>query len=143
MPTGKIKISLGVGITLLFCLWGNAQVSVSYYSSSLSKAGIAYDFNERVWGELRVYENTVLKDITPELVFCYNTTSKKTHQTYVGLGVNINQLTGIVSPVGVQFSPAEKWNRFSFHIEFQPTFDFGNRRTILQSTWGLRYKFLK
>ena len=137
-----IKVLLGI-ISLLFCLWGNAQVSVSYYSSSLSKAGIAYDFNERVWGELRVYENTMLKDITPELVFCYNTTSKETHQAYVGLGVNINQLTGIVLPVGVQFSPTEKWNRFSLHIELQPTFDFGNRRTILQSAWGLRYKFLK
>ena len=137
-----IKVLLGI-ISLLFCLWGNAQVSVSYYSSSLSKAGIAYDFNERVWGELRVYENTMLKDITPELVFCYNTTSKETHQTYVGLGVNVNQLTGIVVPVGVQFSPTEKWNRFSFHIEFQPTFDFGHERIILQSAWGLRYKFLK
>ena len=143
MSTARIKLSLGVGITLLFCLRGNAQVSVSYYSSSLSKTGIAYHFNERVWGELRAYGNTILQDFTPELVFCYNTTSKKTHQTYVGLGVNINQLTGIVSPVGVQFSPAEKWNRFSLHIEFQPTFDFGNRRTILQSAGGFRYKFLK
>ena len=137
-----IKVLLGI-ISLLFCLWGNAQVSVSYYSSSLSKAGIAYDFNERVWGELRVYENTILQDFTPELVFCYNTTSKETHRTYAGLGVNINQLTGIVLPVGVQFSPTEKWNRFSFHIEFQPTFDFGHERIILQSAWGLRYKFLK
>jgi len=136
------KVLLGI-ISLLFCLWGNAQVSVSYYSSSLSKAGIAYDLNERFWGELRVYENTMLKDITPELVFCYNTTSKETHQTYVGLGVNVNQLTGIVVPVGVQFSPAEKRNRFSLHIEFQPSFDFGHERIILQSAWGLRYKFLK
>ena len=66
MSTARIKLSLGVGITLLFCLWGNAQVSVSYYSSSLSKAGIAYDFNERVWGELP--EKVQLYTLTGQLV---------------------------------------------------------------------------
>jgi hypothetical protein len=77
MSTGRIKISLGVGITLLFCLWGNAQVSVSYYSFYLSKAGIAYHFDEKLWGELRVYGNSILQDFTPELVFVITQLLKK------------------------------------------------------------------
>ena len=139
-PLNKTLLIL---ILLLFCFWGNAQVSISYYSSSISKTGVAYDFNDRLWGELRIYGNTFLHEITPELVFCYNTTTKETHQVYAGLGLNVNIFTGVVLPVGLQFSPTQKWYRFSLHIEFQPTFDFGHGRTIIQSSWGLRYKLIK
>jgi len=119
---------------------GFSQISVSFYNSSLSKIGVAYNFNDKIWTELRVYSNTVLEDITPELVVCYNVIKKEKFNIYAGIGGVVNYYDGIVLPVGVKFSPFEKLNNFSLHIECQPTFNFGND-FILQSSWGLRYMF--
>jgi hypothetical protein len=119
---------------------GYSQLSISYYSSSLSKVGLGYNFNERFWSELRLYSNTDVGNITPELVICYNIAKKERHQIYLGLGANVNYFTGLVLPVGVQFTPIEKFDRFSLHIELQPTLDIESD-LIIQSSWGLRYKF--
>ena len=121
---------------------GFSQLSISYYSSTLSKIGLGYNFNERFWSELRLYSNTSISDLTPEVVICYNIVKKERHNIYLGLGGNVNYFTGFVLPVGVQFTPIEKFDRFSLHIELQPTLDL-NSDLIIQSSWGLRYKFGK
>jgi hypothetical protein len=120
-----------------------SQLSVSYYASNLSKIGMAYNFSDRFWTELRLYSNTEIYDITPELVFCYNVVNKEQHNIYLGLGGNINYFTGFVMPVGVQFTPFEKFDRFSLHIELEPGIDLNYESIIIQSSWGLRYKFTK
>ena len=125
-----------------FCSKGFSQISISYYNSSLSKIGLAYNFSEKLWSELRLYSNTSIDDITPELAFCYNFVHKDKHNIYAGLGGNVNFFTGLVLPVGVQFMPFENFEGFSLHIELQPMFDF-ETDIILQSSWGLRYKFKK
>ena len=125
-----------------FSYKGFSQLSISYYSSTLSKIGLGYNFTERFWSELRLYSNTSVGDITPELVICYNIVKKERHNIYLGLGGNVNYFTGFVLPVGVQFTPIEKFDRFSLHIELQPTLDL-NSDLIIQSSWGLRYKFGK
>jgi hypothetical protein len=121
---------------------GFSQMSISYYSSSLSKIGLGYNINERWWSELRLYSNTTVENITPELVLLYTIVKKDKHTIYVGLGGNVNFFNGLVVPIGVQFSPLEKLDKFAFHIEFQPTIDFESSM-ILQSSWGLRYRFGK
>jgi len=138
----KLKLLL-----LLVVVWmgigsGVAQPSISYYSSSMSKIGLGYDFNRSFWSEIRLYGNTTIDNITPELVFCYNIVKGERHNTYAGVGFNVNYFNGPVFPFGVQFSPIEKLNGFSLHIEIQPTFDIGYD-VILQTAWGLRYKFGK
>lgn len=137
-------------ITIVSCLLAFAtntysQVSVSFYSSSLSKAGIAYNFGDRFWTELRVYSNTDIDDVTPELVFCLNMVNKENHNVYIGLGANVNFFTGPVLPFGVQFNPFKDFRRFSLHIELQPSLDVleGGPDLILQASWGIRYKFIK
>ena len=140
--TRQIRILLLIGLFSILSVKGFSQLSISYYSSSLSKIGLGYDFNDRLWSELRLYSNTFFDDITPELVLNYNISRKENHNIYLGLGVNVNYFTGIVMPIGVQFTPIEKFNSFSLHIEFQPTIDFDSD-LILQSSWGLRYKFGK
>jgi hypothetical protein len=140
--TRKIRFLVLIGLFTLFSVEGFSQLSISYYSSSLSKIGLGYNFNDKFWSELRLYSNTTLDDITPELVICYNVVKKERHNIYLGLGGNFNYFTGFVLPVGVQFTPCEKLNGFSLHIELQPTLDFDND-LILQSSWGLRYKFGK
>lgn len=51
--------------------------------------------------------------------------------------------TDRVIPAGVQFTPFEKFDRFSLHIELEPTLDFSSEDVIIQSSWGIRYRFLK
>ena len=137
-----IRILVLFGLFSMVSVNGFSQLSISYYSSSLSKIGLGYNFGDRFWTELRIYSNTTIDDITPELVICYNIVNKERHNVYLGLGGNVNYFTGFVLPVGVQFSPVEKLDRFSLHIELQPTLDIEGD-FILQSSWGLRYKFRK
>jgi hypothetical protein len=117
-----------------------SQISVSYYSSSMSKIGLGYNFTDRFWTELRLYGNTTFHNITPELVVCFNVISKEKHNIYLGFGGNVNALTGFLVPIGVQFTPLDRLNRFSFHIQLEPTLDLQSD-FILQSSWGIRYKF--
>lgn len=124
----------------LIDLKGFSQISVSYYNSSLSKFGVAYNFNDKLWTELRVYSNTAFEDITPELVINYNFISKERFNVYAGIGGVVNFFDGLVVPVGVQFTPFDKLERFSLHIECQPTIVFEGT-SVLQSAWGLRYRF--
>lgn len=138
----KIKFVVLLGLLSLLSLKGFSQMSVSYYSSSLSKIGLAYNFSDKIWSELRLYSNTSIDDLTPELVLCYNIVEKEKHNVYLGLGGNMNYFTGFVLPVGVQFTPVEKFKRFSLHIELQPTLDLESD-LMIQSSWGLRYKFGK
>lgn len=138
----KQTIKTLVLIGLISFMSNNAfsQVGVSYYSSSLSKIGLSYNFSNRLWSEVRLYSNTTFYDLTPELVLCYNFVNKERYNIYAGVGGVVNYYNGIIVPIGVQFTPFEKFDKFSLHIELQPTLDFGNT-PIVQSSWGIRYKF--
>jgi len=119
---------------------GSSQMSVSFYSSSLSKFGFGYKFSEQVWGEVRVHSNTRFEDITPEIVVNYNFIRKDRYNAYVGGGISLNFIQGAIVPIGLQFSPFEKMNNFALHVEIVPTFEFEDD-PLLQSSWGLRYTF--
>jgi len=131
------------GLIALLPVTAFSQLSLSYYSSNLSKIGLAYDFSPRFWTEVRLYSDTDISNITPELVFCFNLANREYHKVYLGLGANVNYFTGFVMPIGVQFTPFEKFDRFSLHIELEPTLDLAGEDLIIQSAWGIRYKFLK
>jgi hypothetical protein len=139
----KLRFVVLVTMLAIIPLSVSSQLSVSYYSSSLAKIGMAYDFTPRFWSELRLYSDTDISNITPELVFCFNIANKEQHRIYLGLGGNINYFTGFVMPIGVQFTPFEKFDRFSLHIEFEPMLDLGVEDLILQASWGIRYKFIR
>jgi len=137
------KVLVLVGLIALLPITAYSQLSISYYSSNLSKIGLAYDFSPRFWTELRLYSDTDIANITPELVFCFNLANREFHKVYLGLGANVNYFTGFVMPIGVQFTPFEKFDRFSLHIELEPTLDLSSEDVILQSSWGIRYTFRK
>lgn len=134
------KILFLCGLITLISLKGFSQLSISYYSASLSKIGIGYNLDDKVWGEFRLYGNRSIDDIGPELVFCYNIVKKENHNIYLGLGAAVNYFNGLVIPVGVQFTPIAQFDKFSLHIEIEPVIDFDNDLFILTS-WGLRYSF--
>ena len=135
-----IKFLMLLGFLLAISAKGNTQLSVAYYSSSLAKIGLGYDFSDKVRAEFRVYSNTFREDITPEIVLCYNIIRRDYHNIYLGLGYAFNVIDGLVIPVGVQFSPISNFKRFSLHIELQPTYEYFEG-LILQASWGLRYNF--
>lgn len=139
----SIIVAALAGLLGLIPLTAKSQLSVSYYSSNLSKIGLAYDFTLRFWSEVRLYADTDISNITPELVLCFNLASKEFHRIYLGFGGNVNYLNGFVMPVGVQFTPFEKFGRFSLHIEFEPSLDLVSETVIIQASWGVRYRFLR
>ncbi|MBN2639733.1 MAG: hypothetical protein JXR65_11685 [Bacteroidales bacterium] len=139
-----IRITVLLGLFIIIGLKGFSQVSVSYYSSPTSKIGVGYNFNDKVWGELRIYSNTYIEDITPEAVLCYNFINKERHNVYVGIGGVVNYFNGIIVPVGVQFTPIKTFKRFSLHLELETIIDIQrDANFILQSSWGIRYKLGK
>ena len=135
-----LKVLFFFGLLSIISFQCFSQWSVSYYSSSLSKVGVGYEFSDRFHSELRLYSNTTVEDITPELVLGYNIVKKEKHNIYLGLGGNVNYFTGFVLPIGVQFTPIESFDRFSLHLEIQPTYDVEDD-VIIQSAWGIRYRF--
>lgn len=126
---------------LTICNTTYGQLSMSYQYSSLSKIGLGYNFSQRIWSELRIFSDTYLEGVTPELVFLYNISVKERHELYIGAGGVINTLSGIVLPIGLQFRPIENFKRFSIQIEFEPTIDIGNEDLAFLSSAGIRYTF--
>lgn len=120
----------------------NSQISVSFYGNAHnSKVGVAYDFNEKLWAEVRLYSGTSLGNITAEAVLNYNFLRRETYETYFGGGIVVNNLNGLILPVGARFTPFESLENFSFHIELQPMYEVDYEDVILYGFGGIRYKF--
>lgn len=140
------KAIIIIGLTLLLFGLKNqsyGQISISYQYSSLNKLGVAYNFSQRFWAVLKIYSNTYIGDLTPEMTLMYNVSVKENHEIYAGIGGVANYITGIVLPVGLQFRPFENFRRFSFQIELEPTLDTQNEDLLIQSSAGIRYTFGK
>lgn len=119
-----------------------SQVSVSYFGNATnSKIGVAYDFNESLWTELRLYSGTSLSNITAEAMLNYNFLRREKYTGYFGGGVVVNSLNGIVVPVGTSFTPFESLDNFSFHIELQPMYELDYDDIFINGFGGIRYKF--
>lgn len=137
----KSNLLKSIVVILLFAQTGlYAQFSVSYFSSSMPKAGFGYDFNDKIGTELRLYTNVVFDNFTPELVFKYNFITSQPFDFYSGAGVVINTINGVFIPIGIQIRPIQSFNQFSIHAEIAPLIDFDGNLLFLGS-WGFRYKF--
>lgn len=126
-----------------FCLNSTlkGQLSLSYQYSSLDKIGLGFNFSKRFWTELRIYGNTYIESITPELALLYNVSVKENHEVYLGAGAVVNYFNGIIIPLGIQIRPFEKFRNFSFQIEFQPLIEVEIEDMLLQASAGIRYRF--
>jgi hypothetical protein len=128
---------------VLFSKLGISQISTSYYYSSHSKIGVAYNFSNRLWSELRLYNADEFSDISSELILNCNVIRKERHNIYTGIGGVVNlDYGGLVIPIGTQFYPVKDFKNFSIHIEFLPAFIVGEE-IQLNSALGIRYLFEK
>lgn len=136
-----------INLLLLLIFFGittqtKAQFSASFYNNSeISKVGVAYHFNEKLWTEAKLYSGTSIDNITLDLVLNYNFWRKEIHQMYIGGGVSVGNINGIVIPLGLQVAPIESLKNLSFHIEFQPLYEIDLDNIFLQGFWGIRYTF--
>jgi translation initiation factor 6 (eIF-6) len=119
-----------------------AQFSASFYNNSdISKIGVAYPINEKLWTEAKLYSGTNIDNTTLDLVLNYNFWRKEIHQMYIGGGMSVGNVNAIVIPLGLQVAPIESLKNLSFHIEFQPLYEIDLDDIFLQGFWGIRYTF--
>ncbi|MDT0690469.1 hypothetical protein RM549_11785 [Salegentibacter sp. F188] len=139
----KITLKIIFMLLLVFSFSkANAQVSVSYFgNANISKVGVAYDFNEKLWTELRILSGTDLQNFTAEAVLNYNFLRREKYNAYVGGGVVVNVFNGFVVPLGVSFSPFESLKNFSLHVELQPMYEVDFADVYIYGYGGIRYKF--
>jgi hypothetical protein len=109
-------------------------------NESNSKLAIGYEFNDKLWTDLRIYSGTNTENFTPEIVLNYNFVRKENYDTYFGGGVIINNINGLVIPIGVAVKPFENLKNLSFNIEFNPLYEMNFNDLFIRGFIGMRYK---
>lgn len=131
-------------ISFLFLgyMQSNAQLSVGLMANHThTKITLGYDFSPRIWLDLRVYSNTTLSDIIPELAIHYNIKNKDQFRSYIGVAAIMDYWGSIVVPLGIQLMPVQGMNNLAFLIEFSPAYDFHFDEPVLRAFGGVRYTF--
>jgi len=120
---------------------GYSQVSTSFYvNESNSKIAIGYQFNDKLWSDLRIYSGTTIDNFTPEIVLNYNFLRKENYETYFGAGAILNNINGIVIPIGIGIKPFENLKNLSINIEFNPLYEIDLDDVFIRGFIGIRYK---
>jgi len=134
----KLIITLSLVITYSS---GYSQVSTSFYvNESNSKIAIGYQFNDKLWSDLRIYSGTTIDNFTPEIVLNYNFLRKENYETYFGAGAILNNINGIVIPIGIGIKPFENLKNLSINIEFNPLYEIDLDDVFIRGFIGIRYK---
>lgn len=137
----KTKI-LMIGLLTLASITVQAQLSASYYDGNpASKIGVGYDFNETIWSEIRMYTGSDISNFTFEGVVNFNLKQTEDYKFYIGAGAVLNDLTGLVAPIGLQISPFKNFREFAFQIEAMPMYEFDASDAFFFGSWGIRYRF--
>ncbi|WP_051621373.1 hypothetical protein [Leeuwenhoekiella sp. MAR_2009_132] len=137
MKTKKLIFSLILGI-----IFSNSysQISASFYQNeSNSKIAIGYEFNDTLWTDFRLYSGTNIENITPEIVLNYNLVKKEKYETYIGAGIVLNNINGIVIPIGIGIKPFESLKNLSFNIELNPLYEIDFEDVFIRGFIGIRY----
>jgi hypothetical protein len=108
---------------------------------NFSKVSVGYNFNERLWGDLRLFGGADLYRLYVEPVLLYNILSESKYSVYSGGGLSIGPLKMAIVPVGVQIKPLPSNENIRLHFELQPTLNFGGADVDLYYYIGLRYMF--
>jgi len=140
MTPKKIKLILFLILSVVY-LRGYSQVTTSFYANeSNSKVAIGYQFNDKLWTDLRIYSGTSIDNLTPEIVLNYNYLRTENYETYVGAGLILNNINGIVIPIGIAIKPFENLKNLSLNIEFNPVYEFDLNDLFIRGFIGIRYK---
>ena len=120
---------------------GYSQISTSFYANdSNSKFAVGYQFNDKLWSDLRIYSGTNIVNLTPEIVLNYNYLRKENYETYFGAGVILNNINGVVIPIGIAIIPFENLKNISINIEINPLYEIDLNDLFIRGFIGIRYK---
>ena len=81
--------------TLAFC-----QIGVNYHQSNLPFFGVKYEIKNKLRPELRIGADNYFENLALEAVVTYDFIEKEDYEFYAGVGGRVNQLEGVVLPVG-------------------------------------------
>lgn len=127
---------------IIFSFNSYSQISTSFYQNdNNSKIAIGYEFSEKLWGDIRVYSGTSIENFTPEIVLNYNLVRKEKYTTYIGAGFSLNNISGIIIPIGIAIKPFENSKNLSFNIEFDPTYEINFEDILIRGFVGIKYIF--
>ena len=137
MKTKKLIFTLILGI-IFFNSY--SQISASFYQNeSNSKIAIGYEFNDKLWTDFRLYSGTNIENITPEIVLNYNFVKKEKYETYIGAGIVLNNINGIIIPIGIGIKPFENLKNLSLNIELNPLYEIDFEDVFIRGFIGIRY----
>ena len=140
MNQKRLQLFLVLSISLMY-LKGYSQVSTSFYTNeSNSKVAIGYQFNDKLWSDLRIYSGTNINNFTPEIVLNYNFLVKENFETYFGAGVIFNNINGVVLPLGIAIKPFVNLKNLSINIELNPLYEIDLDDLFIRGFIGIRYK---
>lgn len=114
-----------------------SQLGVNFHQSNLPFIGVNYEIKNKWRPELRIGTDNYFEATTLEAVVTYDLAEREEYEIYVGLGGRINQLEGLVVPIGVNVYPLTT-KQFGFHVELAPLI---GSETVLRGSWGIRYRF--
>ena len=137
MKTKKLIFTLILGI-IFFNSY--SQISASFYQNeSNSKIAIGYEFNDKLWTDFRLYSVTNIENITPEIVLNYNFMKKEKYEAYIGAGIILNNINGIIIPIGIGIKPFENLKNLSLNIELNPLYEIDFEDVFIRGFIGIRY----
>lgn len=131
---------------LLLPLISFSQSIVSYHQApNGAQVAYAYEFNDNLRPEIRLYPNTLIDDFLLKLMLNYDWIEKENYEFYSGislLGSRVNGAT-LGLPLGLNIYPFDN-KRFGFMMEFAPSFPFDEGDgAYFSGSWGIRYRFIK
>lgn len=100
-----MKIITTLSLIVLLSTTAYSQIGISYHQSYLSFAGVSYQLGERFNPEFRVGANTLLYNISPELVVNYQFIKKTEYQVYAGLGEDYKLMKALSFQSVLTFTP--------------------------------------
>ena len=137
MKTKKLIFTLILGI-IFFNSY--SQISASFYQNeSNSKIAIGYEFNDKLWTDFRLYSVTNIENITPEIVLNYNFMKKEKYEAYIGAGIILNNINGIIIPIGIGIKPFENLKNLSLNIELNPLYEIDFEDVFIRGFIGIKY----
>lgn len=143
-------ISTSIILLILFSFTQNvySQKGISYYSSNVVGFNMSiFKISEnQVSGELKIFANRDLQNISTEIDLLYQFKQKEYHRFAMGIGLKMDPFTeggdgaAIVTPLSLEFFPFQNFKKVSFLFELTPEF-FIEDRTYLRSLVGIKYSF--
>jgi hypothetical protein len=140
------KIFGFIAIAFLLILSNKAYSQIGITSYSIYALGINTSQNKLISGELKLFANRSVYDLSMEIDVFYNFEPKAYHRFSLGLGLNAglfreyDRFNALTIPVQIQIYPLQDFKKLSLIVELTPEFVVEDDLHI-RNLWGIRYRF--